>query len=488
MVRGSGHDPVTSESKSTKVLYDGTIERWDAFKMHIRSSLHQKGLWLVVKEGPQQVQVPPAYEGPNTQPPDAGDYYYTLQDMVTQGPVDFRRMLHIINCFKDIGNLNPDTILIHHKSVTNNQWEKWSEELTNKIAVQGALVEEIQSVRLSTSTSQSTVRLAGSGGLPTATPVSGGAPSSIARSLDFGSPSGGPTITSARDREIGQQREPTVDADNAAFHVIVQYINAECSTGMMLLLDIETRFDEDESGHRLYKYLSERASCGASADGLTSADEQRNKIRDWQFCPNETITIEALVMGSTHFKRMWTRQPKARQGMGGDMFDASVDSSWQVHDKSTRSHSTTGMVFFWHNGPISVRSSGQRFQAISSTDAESHGLASAMYEGICIRGHGKWAGVPITKPTRLENDNSGAVLISRDASSMHNSRASAMRAVFCQECVEQGMFDPVHVSADKMTADVLTKWLSLNSFSKHRSKLTNRRAQTKLLEAKAREP
>ena len=322
MVRGSGHDPVTSESKSTKVLYDGTIERWDAFKMHIRSSLHQKGLWLVVKEGPQQVQVPPAYEGPNTQPPDAGDYYYTLQDMVTQGPVDFRRMLHIINCFKDIGNLNPDTILIHHKSVTNNQWEKWSEELTNKIAVQGALVEEIQSVRLSTSTSQSTVRLAGSGGLPTATPVSGGAPSSIARSLDFGSPSGGPTITSARDREIGQQREPTVDADNAAFHVIVQYINAECSTGMMLLLDIETRFDEDESGHRLYKFLSERASCGLSADGLISADEQRNKIRDWQFCPNETITIEALVMGSTHFKRMWTRQPKARQGMGGDMFDA----------------------------------------------------------------------------------------------------------------------------------------------------------------------
>ena len=166
----------------------------------------------------------------------------------------------------------------------------------------------------------------------------------------------------------------------------------------------------------------------------------------------------------------------------------STYASWQVHDKSTRSRSTTGMVFFWHNGPISVRSNGQRFQAISSTDAESHGLASAMYEGICIRGHGKWAGVPITKPTRLENDNSGAVLISRDASSMHNSRASAMRAVFCQECVEQGMFDPVHVSADKMTADVLTKWLSLNSFSKHRSKLTNRRAQTKLLEAKAREP
>ena len=108
-----------------------------------------------------------------------------------------------------------------------------------------------------------------------------------------------------------------------------------------------------------------------------------------------------------------------------------------------------------------------------------------MYEGIVIRGHAKWAGVPISKPTRLENDNTGAVLVSRDASSMHNSRATAMRAVFCQECVEEGMFDPVHVSADKMTADVLTKWLPLNAFAKHRSKLTNRRAQIKLIESKA---
>ena len=163
---------------------------------------------------------------------------------------------------------------------------------------------------------------------------------------------------------------------------------------------------------------------------------------------------------------------------------ASVDSSWQVHDKVTRSRSTTGMIFFWKNGPISVRSNGQKFQAITSTDAESHGIASAMYEGIVIRGHCKWSGIKFTKPTRLENDNSGGVLIARDAASMHHSRATAMRAVFCQECVELGMFDPTHVSAAFMTADLLTKWLSLNDFAKHRGKLTNRRAQYKIMEQK----
>jgi hypothetical protein len=56
-----------------------------------------------------------------------------------------------------------------------------------------------------------------------------------------------------------------------------------------------------------------------------------------------------------------------------------------------------------------------------------------MYEGIVIRGHLKWSGVGFTKPTRLENDNSGGVLIARDAASMHHSRATARlhRPVHC---------------------------------------------------------
>ena len=112
-----------------------------------------------------------------------------------------------------------------------------------------------------------------------------------------------------------------------------------------------------------------------------------------------------------------------------DEIYVSVDSSWQVHDKVTRSRSTTGMIFFWKHGPISVKSNGRTFQAITSTDAESHGIASAMYEGIVIRGHCKWSGVQFTKSTRLENDNSGGVLVARDAVSMHHSRAMWERSL-----------------------------------------------------------
>ena len=198
------------------------------------------------------------------------------------------------------------------------------------------------------------------------------------------------------------------------------------------------------------------------------------------------LQVLKYCMGDKRYGVAWSRtseEPALQFQMRSDEIYVSVDSSWQVHDKVTRTRSTTGMIFFYKNGPVSVRSSGQKFQAITSTDAESHGIASAMYEGIVIRGHFMWAGVKFTKPTRLENDNSGGVLIARDAASMHRSRATAMRAVFCQECVEQGMYDPVHVSSENMTADVLTKWLPLNMFAKHRAKLTNRRAQSKLLDA-----
>ena len=245
------------------------------------------------------------------------------------------------------------------------------------------------------------------------------------RKLSFGQTDwrGGATLASptpsARDRELGQQRPCTAENDRTAFHIIVQAIDdSDGSIGESLLLTIANLFEDAESGHELFKYLETRAN-GSDQGGLVDADDIKRQIDDYKFCEGKLIT---------------------------------------------------------------VRSNGQKFQAITSTDAESHGIASAMYEGIVIRGHAKWSGVPFTKPTRLENDNSGGVMVARDAASMHHSRATAMRAVFCQECVELGMFDPKHVPASSMTADVLTKWLSLNDFAKHRGKLTNRRAQYKMLE------
>ena len=168
-------------------------------------------------------------------------------------------------------------------------------------------------------------------------------------------------------------------------------------------------------------------------------------------------------------KPMWGGQPEAE-----------VDASWQVHDKTRRTRSTTGMIFSWCNGPIFTKSVGQRWQSINSTDAETYALSQAMYEGIAIRGHASQFGIDQPRPTKIRSDNLAGVHVARSAASMQRVRATAMRGVFMQECVERGEFDPVHLKGIDNTADVLTKWLPANEYRKHRNKLCNVRAQKRV--------
>ena len=90
----------------------------------------------------------------------------------------------------------------------------------------------------------------------------------------------------------------------------------------MLLLNVANKFDGQESGHLLFTYLDERATCGRGKEGLVNADELKRKIDDYKLCENKVITLEELTLGADHFQRLWEQQPIQRQGMNGDMFDA----------------------------------------------------------------------------------------------------------------------------------------------------------------------
>ena len=47
----------------------------------------------------------------------------------------------------------------------------------------------------------------------------------------------------------------------------------------------------------------------------------KRKIDDYKLCEGKEITIEELALGAEKFERLWLEQPKARQGIDGDMFD-----------------------------------------------------------------------------------------------------------------------------------------------------------------------
>ena len=57
--------------------------------------------------------------------------------------------------------------------------------------------------------------------------------------------------------------------------------NDTVEAGEMLILTVAKKFDASESGHLLFKFLYDRASCGSAKDGLVNADELRRKIDDW---------------------------------------------------------------------------------------------------------------------------------------------------------------------------------------------------------------
>ena len=80
----------------------------------------------------------------------------------------------------------------------------------------------------------------------------------------------------------------------------------------------------------------------------------------------------------------WSRcneEAELELSVSSDEMFVSVDSSWQVHDKSIRSRSTTGMVFFWFNGPISVRCMVRGSSLDSGTNSTSPKTRPKLFSG-----------------------------------------------------------------------------------------------------------
>ena len=274
-----------------------------------------------MQDGPSDHAETPvhAHAGPLPGEPE-GEYFYSLRDTDINGPCSGKTILEVVKVLSSAGAMTPDSIYIYNSSITKNDWEPWSPGLLNKIAVDTALVASARRVRISASSTPSSAHIStpyvssDASTVPMASIASG-----TARSLDFGSPG---SSTSARDRELGQQRPCTRDADLAAYHSIISAIDDSGEAGEMLILTIGTKFDGKESGHELYNYLDERASCGRGKEGIINADELKRKVDDYMLCEDKLITIEQLTLGIDHFQRLWEAQPIQRQGMNGDMFDA----------------------------------------------------------------------------------------------------------------------------------------------------------------------
>ena len=307
MVRGSGYDPGDNETTSSSGYYDGSVAKWPTGSVKIKSSLHKYGLWNVVKNGPttkpSPVEALPSVgkEMPPVPEP-TSMWYLARQDNVVQGPFTSRQLMDAIMIIGRSETVTSDSVWIFHHTATSNVWQPWDPELEVRLNIQTQLA-----IHLRTPATRR----------PGANVETHSETESKPSSLVFS-----PDEARTSRRESGQQRECTKENDVTAFHHMLERIDDKSPTGESLLLTVSKKFEDNESGHALWKFLEARSTFGPDKDGIVDADESKRQVQEFTLCKGKPITIEALALGADDFERAYKKQPQERQGLRTDIFDA----------------------------------------------------------------------------------------------------------------------------------------------------------------------
>jgi hypothetical protein len=143
-----------------------------------------------------------------------------------------------------------------------------------------------------------------------------------------------------------------------------------------------------------------------------------------------------------------------------------ADADWGG-DMDTR-RSTTGYVFKVYGGVVAWKSRRQPTVALSTTEAEYMASADAAQQATWLRLllDDLQLGPPTDSPIPIYNDNNGCIALSKNPVHHDKSKHIAMRHHFLREKVEDGSIDLSHVSSASNIADLLTKSLPVDTFTR----------------------
>ena len=131
----------------------------------------------------------------------------------------------------------------------------------------------------------------------------------------------------------------------------------------------------------------------------------------------------------------------------------------------------TGFSFFLNSGVISWKSIKQPTVALSSTEAEYYALCNATQEAIHLRFLLKELGLEQKEPTVIFCDNQGAMNLSKNYITHSRTRHIDIKYHFIREHITNGDIQVKYCQTEHMIADIFTKSLGFNLFSKHRNSL-----------------
>lgn len=149
-----------------------------------------------------------------------------------------------------------------------------------------------------------------------------------------------------------------------------------------------------------------------------------------------------------------------------EIIDCYVDADW-AGDPIDRK-STTGYAIRFFGNVIFWKSRKQKNVTKASTYAEYVALSEVVSELEIVREICKIFNLPINKPFKIYEDNSGAVAIANFGNFTKNSRHIGIHYYFVHESVKRKETEILKIDSNENIADIFTKALCKAKFEKFR--------------------
>ena len=169
--------------------------------------------------------------------------------------------------------------------------------------------------------------------------------------------------------------------------------------------------------------------------------------------------VMRYLKGTINFGILYTKQESKD-------FVAYSDAVWAGDLDDHKS--TSGYLFKINGGAMSWRSKKQCFVALSTAEAEYTSLASTAQEAVWLRQLTTELGSGSTEATTIFEDNQAAILMSKNPQFHGRAKHISIKYQFVCEQVSDGTVTLKYCRTQDMVADILTKGLHCDQFTKLR--------------------
>ena len=208
-------------------------------------------------------------------------------------------------------------------------------------------------------------------------------------------------------------------------------------------------------GSLLYLSVSSRPDITYSVSTLAKFSSQPNK-QHWTALKR----VLRYLKGTVHYGITYTRK-SSKECVGYS------DADW-AGDLDDRK-STSGYLFQVSGGAVTWRSKKQSCVALSTAEAEYMALSSAAQEAVWLRQLMAELGQPPETATTIFEDNQSPIAMTKNPQFHGRAKHIAIKYHFIREQVSNGMIELKYCPTNQMLADMFTKALSREQFSKLRS-------------------